>query len=107
MREVETWKRNGMVIGTPALTSAPQDEQAVDEEILRTPFMRHHPEYVLFRPLRLTPEQSKDLFNFLPGNEQLLIEMAEKDEIVTRPQLTGLFKNIAEYVRRKRLNKSG
>jgi hypothetical protein len=107
MHEVETWKRNGMVIGTPALTSAPQDEQVVDEEILRTPFIRQYPEYVLFQPLRLTPEQSKDLFDFLLENEQLLTELAEKDEIVARPQLTDLFKNIAEYGRRKRLNKSG
>lgn len=106
MREVETWKRNGMVIGAPALTSAPQDEKAVDEEILCTPFIRRHPEYVLSEPLRLTPEQSKDLFDFLLENEQLLTELAEKDEIVARQQLTDLFKKIAEYGRKKRLGKS-
>lgn len=56
MRDAETWKRNGMVIGVPALTSAPQDVKAVDEEILCAPFIRRHPEYVLAEPLRLTPE---------------------------------------------------
>lgn len=101
MREVRTWKRNGMVIGAPALTSTPQDEKTVDEEILCTPFIRRHPKYVLSEPLRLTPEQLKDLFDFLLKNGQLLTELAEKDEIVARQQLTDLFKKIAEYRRKK------
>ena len=97
MREVETWKTNGMAIGAPALTSAPQDEKAIKEEILQTPFVRRWPEYILSDPLRLTPKQSKDLFDFLLENEQLLSELAEKDEIIGRQQLTDMFKKIAEY----------
>lgn len=51
-------------------------------------------------------EQVKDLFDFLMGNEQLLNELAEKDEIVARQQMRDLFGKIAEYGRKRRLNKS-
>jgi hypothetical protein len=105
MREVDTWKTNDMEIRVPALTSAPQNKRVVDEEILNTPFVRQHPEYVLSSPMRLTQEQSKNLFDFLQKNEQLLKELAEKDEIVTKRQVTDIFGKIAEYDRRKRLSK--
>jgi len=105
MQEVETWKTNGMVIGAPALTSAPKDEKTVEEEILHTPFVRQYPKYVLSDPLRLTPEQSKEFFEFLLQNEELLRGLAEKDEIVARRQLTDMFKKIAEFGRKKRLGK--
>ena len=105
MREVDAWKIYGMEIGVPALTSTPQNERVIDEEILYTPFVRQHPMYILSSPLRLTPEQSKEIFDFLQENEQLLKELAEKDEIVTRRQVTGLFGKIAEYGRSKRLSK--
>ncbi len=71
-----------MVIGAPTLTSAPQVEKTVDEKVLRTPSIRRYPEYVLSEPSRLTPEQSKDLFDFLMENEQLLTRLAEKDEAI-------------------------
>lgn len=95
-----------MVIGAPALTSAPRDEKVVDEEILQTPFVRRCPEYVLYDPLKLTPQQSKDMFDFLLKNEQLLRELAEKDGIIAQRQLTDLLKKIAAHGRRKRLGKS-
>lgn len=104
MREVETWKTNGTVIGVPALTSAPQDEEAGDQEILHTPFVRQYPEYVLSDPFRLTPEQSKGLFDFLLENEQLLRELAERDELVAQRQLRDLFAKIAEFGRKKMLS---
>lgn len=106
MREVETWKTNGMTIGTPALSSVQQNEEEVVPETLHTPFVHQHPEYVLSDPLRLTPEQSKELFDFLLENERPLTELAEKDAIIARRQLTDMFKKIAEYGRRKRLSKS-
>lgn len=87
------------------LTSAPQNKLGVDEELLYTPFVRQHPEYILSSPMRLTPEQSKDLFVFLQKNEQLLKELAEKDEIVAKRQVTDLFGKITEYGRWRRISK--
>jgi len=104
MREVDTWGFNGMVIEVPALTSAPRDEKVVDEEILHTPFIRQNPEYVLSNPLRLTLEQSKDLFGILSKNEELLREIEKKDAVIARQQVTDLFAKIAEFGRRKRLS---
>lgn len=78
MREVESWKDNGMVIGVPALSCDLEEEQVVDEEILHTPFVRQDPGFILDAPLMLTREHSKELFDFLKENEQLLRELAEK-----------------------------
>ena len=102
---MESWKKNGVVIGVPALTSDPQEEQVVDEEILHTPFVREQAEFILADPLRLTREQWKDLFDFLQENEQLLRELAEKDAIMAKQQVTALFAKIAEYSRRKKLSR--
>lgn len=101
MQEVKTWKTNGTVIGSPVLTSAPHDKKVREEDILHTPFIRRNPEFVFSKHLRLTPEQSKDLFEFLIKNEQFLNELAVKDEIVTWQQLKDLFGKIAEYGRKE------
>ena len=90
-----------MVIGVPASTSDMQDEQVIDEKILHTPFVRQQPEFILSDPLRLTREQSKDLFHFLQENEPSLHELAEKDAIIAQQQMTAFFKKIAEYGRKK------
>jgi hypothetical protein len=56
--------------------------------------------------LRLTQERSKHLFDFLQENEQLLRELAEKDAIIAKQQVTDLFEKIAEFGRGKRQSRS-
>jgi hypothetical protein len=106
MLDVDIWKNNGIMVGIPVLTSDPCEKKESDEEILRTPFIRRNPEYAFSEHLMLTPEQSKDLIGFLIENEKLLNDLAEKDATVARRQMKDLFGKIAEYGRRKRLNKS-
>ncbi len=106
MREVESWKANGLLVGAPALSSA-LDTTVTTEKLLHAPFVRQHPEYALANSVRLTPQQSKELFDFLLANEQRLRELAEKDTATAEQQVKELFAKIADYGRQKRLCHSG
>jgi hypothetical protein len=100
MKDTDTWKTDGVVIGSPAYRMSVSDTPDIHSVLID----RHQDGWVLINQISLSPEQAEELLKFLVSEEHTLILIAVDEERDIREACVMVVDLLIKRAKKKRLS---